>query len=249
MLAERLIVKDVEGVGQDLLDQPGRLNTFLGISLGKERFFSKRHIGMYLDWVLEHCSDFLLLIDDYEERHNYTVFKELAEYTATTLAIQRGQELARAFGKIISRYNPDARNRIHLVRAAELFQDPKCLELVTQLLAVYQEDPQFGRDVDTQVYTNIGSKLTEWKRIISGEVYNQRFPKVAKYLLEEIGVTVFIRETLGYPVEIYPGPPMRVVSNLYQGSYPDLSKRLGLAANYGYIHLDVEPIEMPGKSS
>lgn len=239
MSVEQLVVKKVEGTGKGLLEQRGQVNAFLGISLGKGRFFTKSHIGMYLDWALEHCANFLVLVDDWEERNNYKIFKGLDDDWAATLAIQRGQEMARAISRVWNKLAPDDRNRIHIVRSAELFEVPGCSKIAAGVLIIFQKDPKFQRDVYDQIYTNIGGKIRDWKKTVSELDYSEGRTTMARYLLEEIGVTVFVRN-MGYPVEVYPGPAMRVVRNLYQGSYPGLSEMLGLKEDWGYIHLDIK---------
>lgn len=241
MITEGLIIKGVEGLGCNVLDQKKQTNAFLGTSLNMNHFFSKKHVGMYIDWALENCHNFLLAIDDFEERNNYMVFKGLGEDNATDLVLQRGQDTAKSYRRILSRYSSTDRSRIRIVQTADLFQEPRCLEVTSQLTAVFQEDPQFRDDVYSQLFTNIGSKVEEWRKTVPDSDYQNGLPTLARYLLEELGATLFIREEMGYPVEVYPGSSMKVVRNLYDGSYPNLTDSLELKGGYGYIYLDIEP--------
>lgn len=243
MIVEGLVIKEVEGFGQRLLDQKGQVNAFLGISLSRENFFSKKHIGMYFDWALEYCGNFLLVIDDYEERNNYMVFRGMEANVATTSALKRGEDMERAFNKVLLKYEPVDRGRIRIARTAGFFEKPKCQEITHRLSAAFQEDPQFRDDIHAQVLTNIGSRVKEWRETVSDDAYEQGLVTVAQYLLEEVSVTVFMREEMGYPIEVYPGPSMRVVRNLYQGGYTVLRDSLGLKADYGYVYLDIESVE------
>jgi tRNA-dependent cyclodipeptide synthase len=243
MKGERLVVGQVEGIGQNLLDQKGQFRAFMGSSLNRGNFFTREHLSIYFHWALEQCSNFLFVIDDWEERNNYRVFKGLEEETATNLALQVGKERAVSAERVVATFAPSDQARLHISRTSELFQDPKCIAITSQLWGSFHDDPKFKDDVDAQVFMNIGSKLADWRKTVSGEVYLQGLSTVSQYLIEEIGATTFIREDLGYPIEIYSSPVMKVMQNLYQGNYPDLSRRLGLKAPYGYIQLDIESIK------
>lgn len=235
---ERVIVRGVMGIGKNILDNPGKFPATLGISLDK-RFFSKEHLRLYFEWAQKYCSKFLVVIDDFEERHNYVVFKDMDMPSATARAIQRGQELAKANHRALSQLNPEAKSKIIILRSEELFQNPLCVGIADQLRVAFQENPAFKRDVKQQLFINIGKKIEEWKKKIPKDEQEKGLDAIAQYLLEEIAVTVYFRDHLGYATEVYPSPPMRVVSDLYDNKYSELVQKLALKEPFGYINLDI----------
>jgi len=76
---------------------------------------------------------------------------------------------------------------------------------------------------------------------VTEKKYEKDIHTLSEFLLEEIAVTIYLREILGYHIEIYPGPLMQLVKNLYVNTYPELTNRLNIKkSNYGFIYLDVE---------
>lgn len=246
-LEKKIIIREAEGVGKMLLQELGQHNAFLGTSLDKT-FFSKPHVQMYFAWALEHCQNFLLLIDDFEERHNYHVFKGLSEKDATARAVARGKEVERSFTKVLElNFTKEEQSRTRIIRAEELMKEPSCQEIIALLQNECIANPVFREDVVKQVRKNIGGRIDHWRteNAITDEAYANALPTVAAYLMEEIGLSIYLREQMRYPTEVYPAPSMDILRDLYQyestgNRYQTLTNRLGLKGQYGYVHLTIE---------
>ena len=244
---ETLIVGEVEGQGKDLISMPGSHNAFLGISLGK-RFFSKEHTKMYFDWALSNCKDFMLIIDDWEEQHNYKVFKKLrGEESAKIRALSEGKNKKRAFTKVLNWYPVNQRAKVKIMCSSELFQNPEHAEILSirdKLVSMFSQNPEFREAIIQSVETSIRGKIEAWKNEMKitekDKQYHEALELLSRYRFEEIAVTIYLREQMGFPTEIYPESAMPVVRNLYEGKYPELTQEFISRNNYGYINLGMK---------
>ncbi len=109
------------------------------------------------------------------------------------------------------------------------------------MIDAYSTNDPFKQDIHLQLFTNIKGKIEEWEQNISDEEYHIGIDTLSRLLLEEIAVTIYLREEEGYKVEVYPSSPMQLVEKIYSNNYPILTRNLNLnAGNYGYIYLDVD---------
>ena len=243
---ETLVVKDIEGLGEDLINEQRKHNGFLGVSLSK-RFFSKEHIKMYFDWALSHCKEFVLLIDDWEEQHNYRVFKKLTNEQAKARALSEGNNKKRAFTRVLNRYSANQRAKVKIMCSSELFQNPEHAQIWSirnKLVSAFSQNPEFRKAVMQQVHTNISKRIAAWRSetgmLEEDNQYRQALELLPMYLLEEIAVTIYLREQMGFPTEIYPASAMPVVRDLYEGKYLEPAQKYLSRDNYGYINLGIE---------
>ncbi len=124
-----LSVKQSQGLGLHLLQEKGKYNAFLGTSLGKH-LFSKENINKYFEWAHEYTQKFILVIDDYEERLNYIVFKQLSPEEALERALTIGKDLEKAYNSILSLKNNQS---IKVIRTEKIFTTEKCMNITNQI--------------------------------------------------------------------------------------------------------------------
>lgn len=248
---EQVVVRGIIEAGHNFLNQPGRHNAFLGISLDKP--ISERHLSMYVEWVLSHARHCPIIIDDIEARHNYVVFKKITEDKARILALERGDNLAITISGIVAeavypfrqleyvqQHPEDHRGHaISVKRASEGLVEASFLE---PLIRTYHEDEQFRQAVQGQIDHSIGKRLDAWKVQVTAEDYSRGRERLARFVLEETAVTLGIVERQ-YEVELYVGSPIQVVVDLYNpavNKYPKLKEELNIRGDYGHISLGIQ---------
>jgi len=117
-----LSVKSSDGLGTDLLQNKKQYNAFLGTSLGKA-LFTKENVQKYFKWAEEYCNKFILVIDDYEERLNYIVFKSLSYDDALERALTFGKGLEKKYNSILVHENI---SNVTVTRAQKLLETEEC---------------------------------------------------------------------------------------------------------------------------
>lgn len=248
---EEVVVRGVIGTGREFLDQRSIHNAFLGISLDKP--ISDRHLSLYIQWALVHARHCPVLIDDIEVRYNYMVFKEMNEEDARRLALSRGDKLAVRISGIVAsatytyrrvayiQQNPEDHrgHAVWLRRASEGYVEDRLLEPLTK---GYEEDEMFRHDVDAQVERGLGNRFVVWGSQVSEDIYKLGRERLARFVLEETVVTIGLVQR-GYSVELYAGPTIQVVVDLYDpraNKYPKLREELNTKGNYGHVSLGIQ---------
>ncbi len=254
---ERVVVREVLGIGKQFLEEPGQHNAFLGLSL--DRSMKDRHLELLVEWIIRNARHCPILIDDIEFRHNLMVFGSMNEEKATEEVLHRGMEMASKISGIVARkqypysrvswiqshYDDHKAHGVWVRRSSEEF-DPRINGTVRILREAYENDTEFRVDVDTQVERSMETRLTSWKVEVGEEWCSVGKKQLANFVLEEAAVTIdFVRRD--YPVELYPGNArILIVTNLYDPStnkYPELRKLLNIHGEYGHISLGIEQIK------
>lgn len=167
------------------------------------------------------------------------MFKNQIPSVALQNAETCGKRLEKAYNRVLC--SMTTKGKIKVIRSADVFGLLKCQNITNCLVGYYELDSVFKQDVHSQLFTNIAGKIALWKQTVSGDAYIKGLSVLSRFLLEEIAVTVYLREVEDYKVEVYPSLPMALVEKIYTNEYPELTAQLKLSTeNYGYINLNIE---------
>lgn len=253
---EETVVKEVLGIGQKLLDEPGQHNAFWGISLTTT--ISDRDIALYSNWIMKYCRHCPILIDDFEFRHNYEVLDYHNDPEKHEKALKKvlgnGLNLAGRITAVVAglQYPHKAitdrtDHRGHGIWVKRSSEEPvlqKSDGVLEKFKNAYKEDDIFRQDVDQQVIRGMGKRIDLWRPSVSHVDYEAGLKSLADFVLEEAAITIDYVER-GYSVELHHGRPIEVVVNLYDrgtNKYPQLREMLALKAEYGHIDFGVQKI-------
>lgn len=211
-----------------------QFKAFLGMSL-TQTYFSKERIESYVAWGNANFSKFLLIIDDFEFRHNFEVFDSLSPQAASSKAKSIGREKLRALQKILRKLN--TMNETLLV--SDLFENATFIKILSVLTIEAEINQTFKEVLYAQVYTNIGSYIESWLRThhLNREQFDySNLQNLSQFILEEVAVSLYVRHVLGFTIEVYPAPEMRIFNTIYTDKKCQVLPKLGYsAAPYGYI--------------
>jgi len=152
-----------------------------------------------------------------------------------------GIDYERAFSKVLTNFN---KNKISIIRINDLPKEKGYEKLLKVIKKYYKKDTLFKKDVEKELWNNIGGKLNEFRTKITKEEFNEKLKLLINYILEEMSIIIYVTEFYkgGYPIEIYPDKDIQIKRNIYNKKYKGLYEKLGLKGRRGHIFLDVKNI-------
>jgi tRNA-dependent cyclodipeptide synthase len=236
----KMLVKSVVGLGAEALNDKKKYNAFLGVSVFN-KFFTKEVFEKYALWCSEYFRETAILLMDDVERINFKLFKGLTEKESLKRAKESGENLRRAFEKVIRK------NNISNVRII-LLRDLKLEEGFWHNLKILQEEYnsncEFKKLFKSLMLNIIGYKV----EMLIENADDKTLDELSEYLKEELAAMLYLSEN-GYPIELDPYSEFSIKKDLYGGLLEDLKNTLELKAARGHIYVHPEGKEYGKKSS
>lgn len=231
-----LEIVTAQGLAADfdrLGDQP-LVNGMLGVSLTSHKF-SKHMVQEITELGLSICQKFCIIIFDYPERHNWPLKAVTAkDYELQCLRI--GEEKKRGFQRMlrVAGYGDE----VTVVRWTEITTDKRYARNLALLSRLFTYDRHFRAQVVQQLQTNLGGKIAAIELQKGRPLSQTEHNSLCRYLLEEIAGLLHFQFDLGYKIDIYPGPQMDIMEQLYASRFPVIDKELAYPwANQGWVQV------------
>jgi len=195
-------------------------NAFLGISLSKNKYFSKWRVAEYLRWAESRHERTMVIVADQLEAHNVAVFRGVSLNEAVLRVRVKGEELQRGYVRAVP---PTMRQRCEVVLASDLLARPECRALCDLVDQAAAENALFRNDIRAVVHENLLSHS-------NGDAGSRRtlveanIAALGRYIIEEIAIVLYLnhRASPRYTVALFPYSPFAALTHVYNGAYGDL---------------------------
>jgi hypothetical protein len=226
------------GLGSDVLQNPKKYKGFMGISMG-HKFFSKENMREYFKFFSEYFSDFVIVIMDDPDMHNFMIFKELSGPEALKKARNISDEIKVAYEKIKTGLKV---SNIEIIQFRDFVNTVEYNAISDVIHQEFKDDKQFNKDIEYMVINTINGKIDEYvkeKSIkLGSNEYSEIIERLKLYALEEfIALVYFTKED--YLIEIDPHKEFQTKENLFNNHYPSLLNKLGLNLKRGHLDLQL----------
>lgn len=211
-----------------LMDQsPETDGAFLGVSLGTP-YYSKERIRQYLAWAERHHLRFSFLVGDEIFAYTHSVLRYLPLKAAYARAVSIGDDLEVFLTRESRRMGIDAR----VFRWKNLRKRPEYRRILAMGRCGIIHDSGFRSRVHEEVWRNLGDRLHVADICRSAGCSHVGCRRLDCYVLHEIAGLITMSEYIGYPTEIYPGPDVSIIPEIYDGLFgsfqallPELGER------------------------
>lgn len=206
----------------------------LGISI-TNHVFSKATVQAIAEFGQKTCEEFAIVLVDLPERWNWPL---KAANLKPDWFIEIGDEKERAYKKAL--VQSALTQQVKLLRWHVLVDTPEYTRNLRILEDCFNTNWQFRMALVAQVKTNLGGRIDEFKARNGRELLGKDFDILANYLMEEIAGLWYLHFDLGYCIDIYPGPQMIVMHQIYENSFPEITKKLHYDwTQQGFIELSL----------
>ena len=207
---------------------------YLGISLGR-LYYSTARLNAYCAWASVNVApDFGFLIGDDIYAITLQAFSRMSEKRALDRARQKGDDIARQLAKIGT-----ARGlAFTIVRWRELTARERYQAVLTAATALRDNDEAFRQALRQQAVINLKRRFEH-----SGPPTaraERMWRLLETYVIHEIAGLITMSEDLGYAVEVYPGPDLDVVRQIYDGKWRELRSVLPVKPVRGFCRLELD---------
>lgn len=185
---------------------------YLGISLASQ-YYSKERIRAYLSWASLNCKKFAFLIGDEIYAYTYAALNDCSLSKALSFAKEIGDQTENSLLSMAPTNTPATIFRWKDLKIEEYYVIAKSIK------HEYNNNKKFSARVREQVWENLGNNLYAAGACKKPGCPHQVCSFLDQYVLYEIPGLVVISEYLGYQTEIYPGPDLSILSDLYQGTF------------------------------
>jgi len=172
----------------------------------------------YLSWCLPRCSQTMIVVGDYLERHNIMAFEQVSEVEAIAKAEKRGRRIRRIIESVLLDMEPPGSVVVDSCRSDIESRD--CQQIAETIRQYCGSSQTFRNDVENQVHLMLnGSSRARIKQPSSFD--SQTMTQLREYIIEELALYVLLYQR-GYTTEIYPGRDMKLLRNMAMGRYRGL---------------------------
>jgi len=212
------------------------VNAYLGISLGKSYYSSKR-LAAYCAWSRIHTTRFAFLIGDDIYRFTLQGLKGLSSKTALERARRKGDDVERQLHRLMLKHQCTAQ----IVRWRDLEKLPRYGCIFEEAERLLTADPRFEAAVRAQIFTNLGSAISTAGFKDEPQSFDRRrgLSPFYLYMLHEIAGLAVMSEDLGYELEVYPGPDLEIMKSVYDGAWPSLRRCLPATTERRFYKLEL----------
>lgn len=174
--------------------------SYVGVSM-LNGFFWDNKSKLFWSWIEKKFPECLVIIGDYLDRHNQSIFNNLFGEDAIQKSLARGFLMENQIKENEIFNSP----KFKVIRWYDAFSKESVAQEIVILEELYSSCNLFTQSVDSSIY----SFLTHHKNQIKTS-YEEAFFLSLKYILEEMAVfTTLIRND--YRVQIYPGTQLEIL--------------------------------------
>lgn len=189
---------------------------FIGLSVCN-RMANRRSLRELLPWVLrlaqKNSLPVRIVVGDYLSRHNLMAFDGHDPAKAGTKALKLGERPRRYAREIVRELGVE--NTVLVQSCGELLRSTRCAAIVSMLNAFAGSNPRFAWDLAEEARSFIRRRNITGKNAADEALVQQ----LVCYVVEETAMFLLLYE-MGYRVEVYPGPDLRIMRLIATGAYP-----------------------------
>jgi len=203
------IVKILPNISQQQLFHHKRC--YLGISLDNP-VFEGETLEALLVWVVQRFEHCLVVIGDHLCRFNELLFRGCDQSQAADAARMLGDAFLLRSGGSFQRFS----DSVQLTRWKEHLHSPQFIRSRSVLDKLFVSDSEFSSSIRKDALAFL-KRQNKHGRIPAIDT-DQSLKLSCEYLIEEIAVFSALSER-GWQVELYPGPELRVLTEIAKGKY------------------------------
>lgn len=205
----------------------------LGISI-TNHVFSKTTVQAIVEFGLENCKEFAIVLVDLPERWNWQL---KSPGLKPNWFIELGDNRERAYTKVLQQ--PRFAARIKLLRWRDLVDAPEYKRNLEVVKHCSTTNEIFHKTLVAQVQANLSGRVNEVKVREIRTLAPKDIEILANYLIEEIAGLWYLHFDLGYQIDIYPGRQMDIMHLVYKNAFPEITESLGYDwSQQGFIGLN-----------
>lgn len=206
---------------------------YLGVSLASQ-YYSKKRLRSYLSWASVNCNKFAFLIGDEIYAYTYAALNSVSIQDAEIVANKLGDQ-----SEISLLGLPTSNLPIKIFRWKDL-KTKEYEAILKSTINEYTNNIAFANRVRSQVWENLGNRLWAAGACKKAGCNHEACTLLDQYVLHEIPGLTVISEYLGYPTEIYPGPDLSILSDLYRGDFDFFTELLPTSSKRMFMRIVID---------
>jgi tRNA-dependent cyclodipeptide synthase len=213
-----------------------RLNAYLGVSLSKATYFSKRRMAEYIRWSTLHFDKLLIIVADHLEAYDYQVFKRVPFEIALQKTHRIGQDLVKGYLRAVPQ---DLESNVQVVTATELLARADCSDIL-QLVKNATVHTGFKQDLIDTVLKALSGKILA---VISPDYTMADILTIlVNYLVEEIAIILYLSNKTESPfkVALFPYPPQKIITDIFAGQHSLLFPSAVDGKPFQYMEVEID---------
>lgn len=234
-----MIIEQTTDLGDDALKKPGKYKGLMGISIF-HKFFAKKRMEFFFSWGTKQFSEFVILLMDDPDKYNCMIFNDLKEADALKKARTVSDEIKRSYEKKLRTLGI---TNVTVLQFRDFIDDPEYIHVLDVIKEYINEDPLFKEDLTGLMEMGIGEKIKDFMN--QADTIDTSVEKIKSilfmYIVEELASLIYFTEK-GYPIEVDPTREFSTKKLVYEGSFPNLYKKLKLTKR-GHIYAHPEGIQ------
>jgi len=192
---------------------------YLGISL-ENPVFDSRSLRAILCWASERFESCLVIVGDHLRRFNERILNGLDDAEAAKAAEKIGDVFVLKTKGLFEQFDGE---QVRLTRWKEHLHGGEFKESKEVIEQLFVSDEQFRASVEKDAVSFVNRQHRRGQRLAVEQA--EAIGLCCEYLLEEIAVFSALSER-GWRVELYPGPELRVLTEVARGKYPFVPRGL-----------------------
>jgi tRNA-dependent cyclodipeptide synthase len=228
---KKMIIENISDLAKDALDNPGKFNGFMGVSL-LHRFYSKENMSNYFTWCSKRFNKFTLVLMDDPDRYNFIVFKKINVREGLALARKISDEIKSGYNKLLLDMKID---NVEIMQFRDFISSNEYKLIFSEIEKYIEMNPNFKDDLVRLMNNGIGGKIEKLSKQITTEEFENAKHILFQYIVEEIAAIIYFTEN-GYPIEIDPSIEFSTKKRIYEADFTGLYSKLKLTKR-GHIFI------------
>lgn len=175
---------------------------------------NKSFLTKYLPWIASRSGNNAIVVGDYLERHNISVFNGISMEEAAKKAITKGEKINTTIDQVIS--NHELEHAFERLCIREIIESDEFQDIHDEVMRYKANDALFNEDLIEQVFIMLDN--SNRAKFIRNQLVENDVETLQRYIVEELSFYLYMYQK-GYYVEIYPGRDMHVLRRLANDVY------------------------------
>lgn len=184
---------------------------FLNLSV-KNRMANKRSLAELIPWVQQRASKTVVVVGDFQHRHNLIALRGLSPSAALSKAMSYGARTIRVAERLIDEIG--ASETVCVSSAADFIETQECNSILAAVCDYHSRGGRFAAHT-AEAATGYLNRLPKTLPVDRSPMTLDR---LVSYLLEEVAMFIHLGRC-GYQTEVYPGPDLPILRHIASGSY------------------------------
>ena len=212
---------------------------YVGVSIGQKNFRGRR-LSAIVAWLDRHTERCRLLIGDELHRHTVAIWNSCSEEEALALSRRAGDAVEQEIQDLLS---ADPARKFELCRWRSMTSHAMYENLHERVARLVVDDAQFAQSLRQCARQYIDRGCARGQQPVLA--FDHAVEVSAAYLTEELAVFAVLN-SIGWNVEIYPGPELPVLAEVSHGVHPNVNPLFPKRAN---IELHLRKVDYAGQIS